>query len=72
MITLLKIFKQKVKPKSKLEKKLINILGFAPKDISLYKQALTHKSTRARTTHNERLEFLGDAIFGSVDCRVCF
>ena len=46
MITLLKIFKQKVKPKSKLEKKLINILGFAPKDISLYKQALTHKSTR--------------------------
>ena len=56
MITLLKIFKQKVKPKSKLEKKLINILGFAPKDISLYKQALT-QSTRARTTHNERLEF---------------
>ena len=72
MITLLKIFKQKVKPKSKLEKKLINILGFAPKNISLYKQALTHKSTRARTTHNERLEFLGDAIFGSVVAEYVF
>ena len=72
MITLLKIFKQKVKPKSKLEKKLINILGFVPKDINLYKQALTHKSTRARTTHNERLEFLGDAIFGSVVAEYVF
>ena len=72
MITLLKIFKQKVKPKSKLEKKLINILGFAPIDISLYKQALTHKSTRVRTTHNERLEFLGDAIFGSVVAEYVF
>lgn len=72
MITLLKIFKQKVKPKSKLEKKLINILGFKPTDISLYKQALTHKSTRDRTTHNERLEFLGDAIFGSVVAEYVF
>ena len=72
MITLLKIFKHKVKPKSKLEKKLINNLGFKPIDISLYKQAPTHKSTRVRTTHNERLEFLGDAFIGSVVAEYVF
>ncbi len=33
-------------------------------DISLLKQALTHRS--AHHKHNERLEFLGDAVLGSV------
>tara|TARA_Y100000766_G_scaffold124809_1_gene107255 strand:- start:29356 stop:30057 length:702 start_codon:yes stop_codon:yes gene_type:complete len=72
MITLFKIFKKKFKPRAKLEKKLISILGFTPKNISLYKEALTHKSIRDRSTHNERLEFLGDAIFGSVVAEYVF
>ena len=72
MITLFKFFKKKIKSRDKLEKKLISILGFTPKNLSLYKEALTHKSTRNRSTHNERLEFLGDAIFGLGGGRVCF
>ena len=43
------------------------ILGFYPRNIEYYKQALMHKSIRKRNDkgkplNNERLEFLGDAI----------
>lgn len=48
-----------------------NILGFFPKDISLYKLAFLHKSTSVRADNgrlinNERLEFLGDAILDAI------
>ncbi len=51
--------------------KLYRILGFYPHDISLYKQALLHKSVgrrneKGRPLNNERLEFLGDAILDAV------
>ena len=63
---LFRFFKQTFISKTPQEKQLFKILGFNPKDISLYHEALTHKSVRGRIVHNERLEFLGDAIFGSV------
>jgi ribonuclease-3 len=45
-----------------------NVFGFRPKNIHLYKLALTHKSTIQDSCrdNNERLEFLGDAILQSV------
>lgn len=48
-----------------------NLLGFYPKDISIYEQALLHKSSsvksdQGRLLNNERLEFLGDAILDAV------
>ena len=47
------------------------ILGFFPRDIQIYQQALLHKSTsirseKGRPLNNERLEFLGDAILDAV------
>lgn len=39
-------------------------LGYTFTDASLLQQALTHRS--AGSTNNERLEFLGDAVLGSV------
>jgi len=50
---------------------LYRILGFYPHDISLYKQALLHKSVgrrneKGRPQNNERLEFLGDAVLDAV------
>lgn len=39
-------------------------LNYSFKDKALFKQALTHKSAHAK--HNERLEFLGDAILNLV------
>ena len=63
---LFRFFKQTFISKTPQEKQLFKILGFKPTDTSLYLEALTHKSVRGRVVHNERLEFLGDAIFGSV------
>lgn len=43
------------------------MLGFTPDRISLYVAALSHRSVKERVTdNNERLEYLGDAILGSV------
>ena len=47
------------------------ILGFFPRDIRFYQQALLHKSTSVRSDegrplNNERLEFLGDAILDAI------
>ena len=50
---------------------LYDIMGFYPHDISIYKQALMHKSVgrrneKGRPLNNERLEFLGDALLDAV------
>ena len=47
------------------------ILGFYPRNIQLYKQALLHKSNSIRTEkgrpiNNERMEFLGDAVLDAI------
>ena len=61
----------KIKLPFRKEKELFSalyaILGFYPRNIEYYKQALMHKSIRKRNDkgkplNNERLEFLGDAI----------
>ncbi|MDC7994907.1 ribonuclease III [Altibacter sp. HG106] len=47
------------------------ILGFKPKDISIYREAFTHRSmnetnTKGAAQNYERLEFLGDAMLSAV------
>ena len=47
------------------------ILGFFPRNIKVYQQALLHKSTslrseKGRPINNERLEFLGDVILDAI------
>lgn len=54
-----------------LYRSLYQILGFYPRNIALYKQALVHKSALGRrfqgqNQNNERLEFLGDAVLDAV------
>ena len=56
---------------------LRRILGFFPRRIDYYNQALRHKSVYlhandSKCAHNERLEFLGDAILGAVVGDVVF
>ncbi len=48
-----------------------SILGFYPHNISIYEQALVHKSSsvksdKGKPLNNERLEFLGDAILDAI------
>lgn len=52
---------------------LINILGYNPGNISLYKTALSHRSVReGADENNERLEFLGDAVLSSIIAHYLF
>ncbi len=49
------------------EKEVASLTGFAPQDLSLYVSAFTHRSylnehRGFELPHNERLEFLGDAV----------
>tara|TARA_B100001063_G_scaffold185460_1_gene175283 strand:- start:56919 stop:57602 length:684 start_codon:yes stop_codon:yes gene_type:complete len=57
-------------PNTSKQKTLKAILGFKPKNLSLYEQAFTHKSivneSEKFEVSNERLEFLGDAILGAI------
>ena len=53
------------------------IVGFYPHDISLYQQAVAHKSSSIRLdngkwVNNERLEFLGDAILDAIIADILF
>jgi ribonuclease-3 len=57
---------------------LKEILGFKPKNLTLYEQAFVHKSIlnesdqSVQRESNERLEFLGDAILGAVVAQYLF
>lgn len=56
---------------------LYSILGFYPRDIAIYKQALSHSSNALQTEsgkrlNNERLEFLGDAIIEAVTSDIVY
>lgn len=64
-----------VKPKSKLDEafysELKQLLKFSPKSVSYYRKAFTHRSLKLLDEHGdpinyERLEFLGDAMLGSI------
>jgi ribonuclease-3 len=52
---------------------LEHLLGFTPKHVSYYQQALMHRSQPEEVTDsNERLEFLGDAILGAIIAEYLF
>lgn len=61
------------KETKEFKKQLRNVLGFTPKNISLYKTALSHRSVREGSDeNNERLEFLGDAVLSSIIAHYLF
>jgi ribonuclease III len=52
---------------------LEHLLGFTPKHMSYYQQALMHRSKPEEVTDsNERMEFLGDAILGAIIAEYLF
>jgi ribonuclease III len=64
-------------PEKKFHESLKNILGFYPVNIALYKLAFRHSSAaqeikKGVKDSNERLEFLGDSIIGSVVAEYLF
>ncbi len=59
-------------------KSLKNLLGFKPRNTSLYQQAFRHHSAATRydikegRISNERLEYLGDAVLSSIIAEILF
>jgi len=61
----------KEKENTSLNKVLKNILGFTPKNKTLYQTAFTHRSVNLKNKEGnyinfERLEFLGDTVIDTV------
>ncbi|MCF6214466.1 MAG: ribonuclease III [Flavobacteriaceae bacterium] len=74
-------FRKKLKPNAhednRFYKGLTEILGFKPKSLPLYRKAFTHSSVKqinkeGKPLNYERLEFLGDAIIGTVIAEYLF
>jgi ribonuclease-3 len=62
---------------SKLDRAILNLFGFIPKNRKLFEQAFRHKSVAVEIKNgvknsNERLEFLGDAVLGSIVAHYLF
>lgn len=73
----LRVYKLYLSPQREYFKKLKNILGFVPGNVKLYQMAFRHKSVAVPIKEgvknsNERLEFLGDAVLGSVVAELLF
>src|SRR5690554_2686052 len=65
------IFSSRSNKNGEFSNSLKKILGFKPKDLSIYGTAFTHRSTNEKNESGqpqnyERLEFLGDAMLGAV------
>lgn len=74
---IIRLYKLHFSPNRKYVKSLKNLLGFVPGNLSLYRLAFRHKSAaqsikKGVKNSNERLEFLGDAVLGSVVAEVLF
>jgi ribonuclease III len=72
-----RLYKLYLSPNRNYVKTLKNLLGFVPGNLSLYRLAFRHKSAaqsvkKGVKNSNERLEFLGDAVLGSVVAEVLF
>ena len=75
ILTLIQRIKLPAKEKQNYYK-LKKILGFSPRNWDYYQLALTHSSVcneyRSRLQNNERLEFLGDSVLGTVISEILY
>lgn len=64
------LFRKKNPESAELAERLAIILGFKPRNLNYYKEALRHSSANnikgKEVYNNERLEFVGDAILGAI------
>lgn len=71
------IYNLHLSPNKEFVRRLKNLLGFVPVNIRLYEMAFRHKSVAVPIKNglknsNERLEFLGDALIGSIVAELLF
>lgn len=65
-----------ISPERNIALRLRQIIGFTPANLGIFKQAFFHKSTQSDKEggfqSNERLEFLGDAVLGTIVAEYLF
>ncbi|MEO0873360.1 MAG: ribonuclease III [Bacteroidota bacterium] len=63
-------------PERDISRRLKQIIGFTPSNLRIFKQAFFHKSTQSEKEYalqnNERLEYLGDAVLGTIVAEYLF
>ncbi|WP_129715089.1 ribonuclease III [Pedobacter sp. SYP-B3415] len=74
---ILKFYKLYFSPQKEFVRNLRNVIGYVPGNVSLYQMAFRHRSMarvlkNGSRSSNERLEFLGDAVLGSVIAELLF
>lgn len=65
------LLKPRLRPNGFFYDQIKSILGFTPKDMAVYEEAFTHRSKNLKnkegiSVNYERLEFLGDAMLGTI------
>lgn len=73
----LKIYNYYFSKDKDLTQRLKSLLGFVPANLSIFKLAFSHKSNasekgKAGSQNNERLEYLGDAVLGTIVAEYLF
>lgn len=73
---LLRFYNYFISPERFLARKIRQMTGFTPSRLSIFKLAFSHKSNQSTkdfgTTNNERLEYLGDAVLGTIVAEYLF
>lgn len=66
----MKLFRKKTQ--DPLSRFVYDTFGLLPKNLALYQKAFTHKSFDLNVPHNERLEYLGDAVLDLIVAELLF
>ncbi len=71
-----RIYNYYFSPDRQFARRLRSLLGFTPANLSIFKLAFSHKSTISEKAYasqnNERLEYLGDAVLGTIVAEYLF
>lgn len=76
MRLLFKLFNFYLSKDKYFARRMFDVLGFVPSNITIYKLAFSHKSSQNEKSvlsqNNERLEYLGDAVLGTIVAEYLF
>jgi ribonuclease-3 len=71
-----RVYFRTLSPEKDIARRFRQIIGFTPSNLQIFKQAFFHKSTQTTKEYafqnNERLEYLGDAILGTIVAEYLF
>lgn len=74
--TIFKLYNYYLSKDKNFTRKLRPLLGFVPANLKIFKLAFSHKSTTSEKAYamqnNERLEYLGDAVLGTIVAEYLF